>query len=382
MFESRSAAGWVVDRRELLKTASLGLMWMAVGPRLAHAAEVLGFEIAQVPRFDLVADEAMVQTVEGRWAYMWTWADGNDGTPRFPGPVLVVEQDAEVEVSVRNDLDEPHSFFIPGVIDSGPIAPGASVELTFDAPDPGLYAYYDSLNAPVNRVLGLHGAFMVMPPEGSLTPYRSPPPNVRRLFEDFGTTENFPGEPWRHERTWVWVFSNIDPRFNDMAHAGVTIDPALMEAEFIASYFTINGRSGFFSAHDPATTLTGKIGQPALVRAVNFGMHSHFPHAHANHKWVIAQNGEPLEDVMNIDTAIVLPLDTLDFIFPFMRPHDIPLAAWPPQEESFPFEYPIHCHNEPSQTARGSNYPQGLVAESVFEGDDTDHTHATGGRDA
>ncbi len=59
--------------------------------------------------------------------------------------------------------DEDHAFFIPGIYNSGPIAPGATVTGSFRPTRAGAYMYYDNLNNPVNRVMGLHGAFIVMP---------------------------------------------------------------------------------------------------------------------------------------------------------------------------------------------------------------------------
>ena len=45
-------------------------------------------------------------------------------------------------------------------VPSPPAKPGPS---PLPAGQAGTYLYYDDLNAPVNRVMGLHGAFIVMP---------------------------------------------------------------------------------------------------------------------------------------------------------------------------------------------------------------------------
>jgi hypothetical protein len=34
-----------------------------------------------------------------------------------------------------------------------------------------------------------------------------------------------------------------------------------------------------------------------------------------------------------------------------------------------PVEYPMHCHMEPSQAAKGGNYPGGLVTHWAITGD-------------
>ena len=80
---------------------------------------------------------------------------------RLPGNVIRAIEGDTLTVSVSNTLDEPHSFAIAGVADSGPIAPGATRRVSFEAPSAGTHLYSDALSAPVNRALGLHGALVV-----------------------------------------------------------------------------------------------------------------------------------------------------------------------------------------------------------------------------
>jgi hypothetical protein len=100
-------------------------------------------------------------------------------------------------------------------------------------------------------------------------------------------------------------------------------------------------------------------------------------------------NGEVLDNVFYIDTFHIYPLDTVDWLVPFIRPPDIPGSPDIPLRELIPNElaltiegpngspgvrqspliYPMHCHNEPSQTAAGGNYPQGAVVHIEFLGD-------------
>jgi FtsP/CotA-like multicopper oxidase with cupredoxin domain len=50
-------------------------------------------------------------------------ADGVDIPVECPGPSIYAVQGDTITISITNTLDEAHSFFIPGVFDSGPIAP-------------------------------------------------------------------------------------------------------------------------------------------------------------------------------------------------------------------------------------------------------------------
>ena len=85
-------------------------------------------------------------------------------------------------------------------MNSGPIPPGATKSFEFFASKAGTYLYYDNLNQPVNRMMGLHGALIVMPNKASaghrFTPYSSPTVAVQGLFDDFGSSSHFPGLAW------------------------------------------------------------------------------------------------------------------------------------------------------------------------------------------
>lgn len=287
--------------------------------------------------------------------------------PKFPGPVLLCTEGDPITVNVTNGLDEDHAFFIEGVADSGPIAPAGTAQVLFTAPAAGTYLYYDNLNAPVNRVLGLHGVMIVKPASGN-TPYTNPTPVVQQLFNDFGTNPFFPGQSWDPGRDWLWVLGNTDPQWNAIAEVGGVVDPVAMEAGFLARYFHINGRSGYWADIDPTVALKGYVGQPAVVRAANPGMHMHSLHWHANHLYWLAEKGVVRDNLWLLDSVRMDPLDVKDLVYPFIKPPDIPEAVWPPVEEAFPLTYPMHCHNEPSQTAAGGSYPHGMIADIEFIG--------------
>lgn len=206
--------------------------------------------------------------------YFWIYKDANLPA-ECPGPHVFVQQGDTVAVSITNALDEPHAFFIPGMIDSGPIAPGATFTGSFVATPSGTHLYFDNLNDPVNRVMGLHGALVVMPrlapiraAGNKVTPFDNPSPQVQRLFNDLGVRRWWPGLAWedrdpatrtRAFRQYIWLVHQASPNlFAEVGSlpAGQIFDAAEFRRAFlrdpfsptrnnrIPQYFTINGQSG------------------------------------------------------------------------------------------------------------------------------------------
>lgn len=376
-----------MKRRDFLRYGLVGIVTLSTGcfargPRPALLSKQVVHHSHHVFDIPLNITEALFEMVDGTPVYLWSFEDPAMG-PRFPGPVIEAMEGDEINITLTNTLDENHAFAIPEVVDSGLIAPGETKTVRFAAPTAGTYLYLDPLNAPVNRVLGLHGAMVVLPHNGGNIPYSSPTPFVRELFDDLGRAAHFPGEPWIPSRTKIWLFHSVDPRFNAMAMEGLEIDPVQFVDEYLTRYFTINGESGAFASHNHDTVPSGRVGQPHLIRIVNADIDVHSPHIHGNHVYVTAINGQPRENAQLVDTFTVFPEDRVDWLLPFIRPPDIPGDPSIPLRDLIPNElamvlgsvpqspltYPMHGHDELSQTAAGGNYPQGLVTTWEITGD-------------
>ena len=391
-----------MDRREFLKQGLTGLAAITVGS--VHIPHLFRSEaLAAARTVDLTMEAALVEMVDGTQLFHWVFSSPLSTPaigPSFPGPAIFATTGDDITINITNTLKEPHSFQILGTrVLTPPISPGQTRTVSFKAPAAGSYLYIDPLNDPVNRVLGLHGAFIVSPVAGN-TPYSFPTPNVQQLFNDLGTTPQFPRHAlspvgWDPARFRIWLQHSIDPAFNAQAEADFvagrasTVNAAQMRANFLGRYFTINGKSGVFAAHDPATTIEGRIGQPMLVRILNSGLFTYSNHIHANHIYVTAVNNAVQNNVVFIDSQAIKPLDRIDWVVPFIRPPDIagdpaiqlrdlipeelaltiPGSNGSPGMPQSPLPYPMHCHMEPSQTAAGGNYPQGSITHFDFLGD-------------
>jgi hypothetical protein len=441
-----------IDRRTFLKAGGGGMVTLMfadlslAGHGLFDPFGKRGCGGAVAGTVDLEITEALVEMVDLTPVYHWVF--GIEGkVPSLPGPVIFAAVGDTVTFRVTNRLDEPHGFRIVGAgnggsdLDSTPavLQPGATGSVTFTPAQAGTFMYLDPRNAPVNRVLGLHGALVVLPRgvrEGTPvnTPYSNPTPRIQQLFDDLGTAPHFPGDPWIPVRpaevppnpelpaeiepflyrTRIWLFSQVDERFNELAALGGSaepgggLDPAAFVQAFLPRYFLINGKSGAFASMlSPETELRAFIGEPHVVRVLNAGLAHPSLHQHANHFYPLAVNNTVLESAFLPDTITLAPLEgdpgaalpedplsvtgrlflrggsSVDWLMPFIRPPDIPgnpnipLRDLIPTELALsiegvpqsPLKYPMHDHMEQSQTAAGGNYPQGDLTDMYFIGD-------------
>lgn len=358
-----------MERRKFLQYGVIGgLASLAISSEAASATLAVSLTIEPVD----------VEMIDGQIVFQLLYFANVNGV-QTPRPVLRARQGDQVTITVRNNSATPCGFSIPGVgaaTISG-IAPGETRSVTFTAPRSGSYLYIDHTNAPVNRLVGLQGAFVVSPVNGTTlngapAPYSQSmqTPEVRMVFDELGRAGGrFPGQRWRPNdpaREKIWLLSSVEPALNARVMAGETIDPAAAQQYFAPRYFTINGLSGFDSSEDPSVTPKGYIGQPTLLRVMNAGGVNHSAHIHGNHVLMLAQSNANHAfacntNIFEVDVWSMPPLARRDVLLPFERPPDIPEAVWPMREEPFPLRYVFHCHCEMSNTAGGGNYPQGMV---------------------
>jgi len=371
------------SRAAFLKAGAGGLVTVAGGAAALRAVSSTSATAStDTVKVSLLINEGYCKMTDGSPAFMRGFGiDATTGSPMVPGPALgppiasvpigdvsFVLSGQPVEVTIRNTLKDDHTFFIQDVL--APVLIPAGKEVTFTintaaAPvDPGTYIYSDA--DPVQRILGLHGAMVVMPLDGTRQPYEG----RRDLLA-----------PPTFDEQYLWIFHDIDPVWGEKARTGQPIDFATL----LPRFFTINGVSGEQSVESrrnlAARTVNadGVQGKGTLYRIVNTGACMHSPHFHGNHVYVLRQNGRvpftgggpaisaggrPVaveKDVFSIES-----LGTREVLLPFHEPLD----QWPPYDpvNSVNYRYPMHCHAESSQTAGGGQYPSGMYAEWELSG--------------
>ena len=333
-----------MKRRDFLRIGSAGLAGSLLGGTglLAWTPRA---EAATISRTFYVT-EGFITEIDGTDVYFRGFS-ASDTALDVPGEALIVQTGDTLRITIVNTLSVATSFVIDGVVDSGAIGPGQTRTVEFTVDTPGSYLYHDGLNAPYNRLLGLHGGLAVMP-AGS-------------------TDELYPGSP-RFVKQQFWIFHDIDPAWHDRLRRGLTPNTA-----YVPRYFTINGLSGrppgapgngdpaFDSLYDPRSVLHGRIGDRTLVRIMNAGLAAQSVHTHGNHMEWLTENGVIRPDVWEKD-CLYLDGDkgALDVIYPF----DVPPDSWPPATTGM---YPMHLHSEMSQTAAGGYYMFGSITEIIFE---------------
>ena len=311
-----------MKRRSFLKMGAVS----AVGVLSGSAGLLVWHSRAQAATIakTFTITEGLVPQADGVNVYFKSFSS-TLGVLTLPGESFVVQEGDTVKITIVNPLPTSHSFVIDGVVDSGAIGAGQTKTVQFTVSKAGTYLYYDKLNSPYNRLVGLHGAIAVMP---------------------LGKTNQiYSGSP-TFKKQYFWIFNQIDPAWNDSVRNGKT--PA---TEFTPRYFTVNGKYSIppgapgsmdptrDAMADPRTTLHGKVGDRTLVRMINVGLAKHAVHPHGNHMEWLTKNGQVRSDVWKKD---VIPLDgnmgRVDMIYPFDSPPD----AYPTATTGM---YPMHLHD-------------------------------------
>jgi hypothetical protein len=214
---------------------------------------------------------------------IWGFASTSDAPAGIPGPVLVVDQDDKVTVTVHNGLGTALSLAVPAMSglapDSTGAAAGGSKTYTFTAGRPGTYVYEagHTANGARQAMMGLTGALVVRAPAAAGKP---------SAYGDAGST---------YDDEAVLVLSEVDPAFNAAA------DPLKTDLRsYRPKYRLINGKA--FPETDPVAT---DVGRKVLLRYVNAGVLAHPMTVLGVDQSVVGQNSRP---TAYPEGAVTLPL--------------------------------------------------------------------------
>jgi FtsP/CotA-like multicopper oxidase with cupredoxin domain len=205
---------------------------------------------------------------------------GYDGT--VPGPVLRIKRGEEVRIRLVNALPEPttlhwHGVRLPNAMDGvpqltqAPVAPGASFDYRFVAPDAGTFWYHPHLYASEQLERGLAGALIVDEPE---------PPAVDRdvvlVLDDWRLTADGSNDEASFRS------------FHDAAHAGR-----------IGPHLTANGQAPFEIPVKANERVRLRLINAANARIMGVRLPGH-------RALVVALDGQPAEPYVARDSLIGL----------------------------------------------------------------------------
>jgi len=240
-------------------------------------------------------------------------------TANLPGPVLEVDEGADVTVELHNLLDVNLALAFPGqdlVPDTVGAPPGGTASYTFIADDPGTYLYEagtaaqeddadvascsdgvdngpDGLtdgadpecagvnSASVQVPMGLYGALIVRPATAN---------------------QAYDGAVSAYDVEAPMVLSEIDPALNN-GPAGFSL------GDYDPKYWLINGK-----AYPETDSILANPGERVLFRYLNAGLWNHTMQLLGLHQQVIAGDAHLLNFAYEVDSLTVASGQTYDLI--------------------------------------------------------------------
>lgn len=211
------------------------------------------------------------------------------GTATLPNPVLEAAEGDTVTINVTNALpDRTISFEVPGLdFMAGPTdaATGETVSRTFAASAPGTYLYQSVGDAERQTAMGMYGALIVRPPDGSA-----------------GETYAYDDPASEYDVEATLVLSAVDPAFNA---APDTFDMN----DYHATAWLINGK-----AYPDTDSIVAGAGQDVLLRYLNAGYDNTTMMLLGMHEHVIARDAYELVNPVDADAETIPAGGTEDAI--------------------------------------------------------------------
>ncbi len=290
------------------------------------------------PDFRLYAYPFNMNLPEGTSLYMWGFGDMNAGQssthpaqgdgyalPQYPAPTLIVTEGDNVTIDLTNyGVPDPVSIVVTGhqvtatggvsgLITNAAAVGQTTVTYSFTAGSPGTYIYHslDGSNPGLHAEMGLQGALIVRPADGSRSAYGA------------GTGTDYDQEN-------LYLMTEIDPDIHIQMERGHRSH--FTQSDRYASIWFLNGRvfpDNFQGDYNPLfpnqpyeSLVMTHPGDRVLVRNVNAGHDSHPMHYHGENLRFIGRDGRMLSsdglvaDIGRSDNTInSAPKQTVDAIW-------------------------------------------------------------------
>ena len=266
------------------------------------------------PDFNLYAFPFSMNLPDGSSIYMWGFGDMDGGAgathaegngynlPQYPAPTLIVNEGDTVNITLTNyGVPQPVSIVVTGhhvtascegtnctsglVTSAAAGVGGDAVTYSFVASNPGTYVYHslDGTNPGLQAEMGLQGAIVVRPADGTRTAYGD------------NTLTGY-------DQEFLYLLTEIDPDIHIQMERGHV--EHFTHSDRSAKIWFVNGRvfpdlfQGDYNTlfpHQPYQSLAlAAPGDQVLVREVNAGHDSHPFHHHGENLRFLARDGRML----------------------------------------------------------------------------------------
>ena len=217
-------------------------------------------------------------------------------------------------IIIINKDNVPHSFTVKNITTFSPILPGDSITRSYVFQSEGVFVYYDSVQYPSNRYMGLAGMICVSQ-QSSAKPF-------------------------------YWNIKEHQTGFNNTLAAGGTVDWNSYDPD----YFTINGLSHPDLQNDPTARVNGNVGDTMHIYVANTGQSTHSIHFHGFHCRVVYSTTPSIQVGSSKDT------------FPFGSMQGALLEMVPDKAG----KYSVHDHNLVAVSG-GGTHPNGMFIIMSFQ---------------
>lgn len=278
-----------VDPDEIDFTASAGARGaQPLQPRIADGVKVFDLRISVI-EWNILPDEQVMAYAFNR---------------QVPGPTIRLSVGDLVRLNVTNDLPEEtsvhwHGLVVPNEMDGpahitqAPIDPGETYTYEYTVTQVGTFFYHSHLEPDRQQALGMYGALIIDPVDGSAT-------------EEWDVEYTIQLQEWLEREGYTY--------------------PAMLMEGGLPNFFTINGKS-----YPSTDTISMEVGERILLRFIGSNNNFIHPmHVHGGPFTIVATDGNPVPESARIekDTVNVGPGERYDVI-------------WTARE---PGRWLLHCH--------------------------------------
>jgi len=217
------------------------------------------------------------------WGYT---SDGITPLAKPGGPVLTVNQNDSVTITLHNNLSETTALLFQGqnmIPDLTGATAGGTKAYTFTASKPGTFLYEAGLipGSQHQVAMGLYGALIVRPAGAPAKAYAGSP--------DFAVEQTL-------------VLSELDTALNNSSN------PAAFDMRtYSPKYYLINGKA--YPSTDPISAAAGNI---VLLRYVNAGLQAHAMSTLGLSQSILGQDGSAFTNPHSVVSETIAPGQTLD----------------------------------------------------------------------